>query len=94
MIKYKTDESASDDAYKAMPLLINVTSMIKLQAAFLSPMVSLQEEATLFVVKREWASTHTPRSLLLALIVEVGELSKYIMFKDDKAESSSVSMGE
>jgi NTP pyrophosphatase (non-canonical NTP hydrolase) len=68
--------------------------MIKLQATFLGSMVSLKEEARTFMFGREWDLTHTPRNLLLEFIAEVGELSIIIMSTGDKAESSSVSMGE
>jgi len=45
-----------------------------------------KEEVEKFIKERDWSKYHTPKNLIQALGIEVGELSELFLFKEDNLD--------
>ena len=46
-----------------------------------------KEEVEKFIKERDWSKYHTPKNLIQALGIEVGELSELFLFKEDNLDN-------
>ena len=66
---------------------LTMSSREFLSGSFVDRVPDLTAAIRKFAAERDWARFHRPRSLLLALVGEMGELAEIFQFKEDENQT-------